>query len=128
MNLEKYIIAHVFAKFRIILETKYIFRLSRSQAIKWYITCPLPKSMVLIRTSKMGLNVPISRKSLVKHEIKMFKKIELNQNLWKIFYKVIYNMPKFRQWFSNERYWSSWTTSVSYSVKSVYIVRHHTKE
>ena len=55
---------------------------------------------------KMGLNGPISRKSLVKSPNQnISEKFKLNRNLRRIPFKMMYNMSMLHHPFSNERWW-----------------------
>ena len=54
----------------------------------------------------MGLNGPISGKSLVKSpNQKYFEKFELHQNLRRISFKMMYNMSRLRHQVSIELWW-----------------------
>ena len=66
----------------------------------------------------MGLNGPISQKLLVKSRNQnIFEKFELNQNLRRIHFKMMYNMS------GGGGGGGGWTTSLSYSVKLCNIFR-----
>ena len=53
MNFAKCIVAHNLAKFKYFAkQIIFIFEFSSSQALKWYITCLLSTSLVLIKISK----------------------------------------------------------------------------
>ena len=66
MNFAKYIVAHI-------LGNKSYFQTFQLAGLILSIICLLSTSLVRIKISKMGLNGPISRKSLVK--LKYFGKI-----------------------------------------------------
>ena len=88
-----------------ILESNYIFKISRLRASKLYIICSYIKSSDFFGQpfwSHWGEG--ISRKLLIKSRNQnIFEKLKLNRNLQRIPFKKMYNMSLLRHRFSNER-------------------------
>ena len=82
-----------FREISLFCKTNYIFGISRSRASKWYITCPYSKSLKFFDFLHDGLKWPTSRKSFIKSRNRnIFPRSKMNCHLWKIPFKMIYNL------------------------------------